>query len=334
MNAQAIPQRFLRAPLIGKLLGANLLIALAALGASALWAPGGRVWFVWIALGISFALNTFLVRLALSPLDALQRVAEGVSNGEWYMRSTLSPIADRRIGRLGDTFNRLLDRAQSDRAHIHELIQRSLGVRENERAELAHELREATAQQLAALQLQLATVERGFGGPEGLTALAASRALSTQLVNDVRRVADSVYPGLLHELGLSAALVALGTRMAKRTTLRVAVDASHVGEHLAPAVVTALYHVAVEASQNAERHANARSLWVTLKARDGMMRLEILDDGKGFVATAETLEENGVGLFEARELLAHVHGELHVSSAPGRGTYVLATARLDQGGTS
>ena len=206
--------------------------------------------------------------------------------------------------------------------------------REIERAELAPELREATAQQLSALQLQLATVERGFGEPDGRIALAESRALSTQLVNDVRRVADSVYPGLLHELGLPAALAALGTRMAKRTSLRVSVDAAHVGEPLPPAVVTALYHVAMEASQNVECHANARSLWITLKVREGMMRLEILDDGKGFIATEATLEENGVGLFEAKELLAHVHGELHVSSAPGRGTYVLATARLDQGGTS
>ena len=327
-------RRVLRLPLIGKLLGANLLIAVTALGVSGALGDPGALALVSLALGISFAINMFLVRLALSPLDELERTAERVSGGEWYMRVARSAIADRRIERLGDTLNRLLERVQADRRHIHELIQRSLGLREAERAAWSRQLRETSTQQLAALMLQLAAVDRSFGSSEGRSALHAARTIAATVTDELRGVADAVYPGLLHEMGLSRVLAALAARAGTRSGMQINVEVPKEVVRLAPALETALYFVADEAVRNAERHAHARLLWIGLTTGDGHVRLEVVDDGVGFNAAAAELANRGVGLFQARELLAHVHGEMQILSAPGHGTRVIASANLDQGVTS
>ncbi len=177
-------ERALRAPLVAKLLGANMVIALAAAAAAVIWGHPAFVAFIAFALLVSFAINTFLVRLALSPLDELQDVAERVSRGERYVRATKSAIADRRIERLGTTLNHLLDEVHADHLHMHQSMRRSLEVRETERAAVAHQLREATAQQLSALALQLAAADRGFWRRERID--RAARVARDRVANDQR----------------------------------------------------------------------------------------------------------------------------------------------------
>ncbi len=330
VTLRALRERALRAPLVAKLLGANLLIALVAVAASTAGGHPAIVGLILTVLAFSVVINVFLVRLALSPLDELQRVAERVSRGEGYLRVGKSQIADRRIERLGTTFNELLDAVQSDHLHMHRLIRRGLAAREAERAALSHELREVIAQQITAVALQLAVAEGAFGRGPGLFALRASRELSVRTVEQVQRLADSTYPGLLHELGLRASLGALAARVRQRSTLRISVDSTGVPDHLSPALVTAMFHAAEEAVRNTECHSGARSARIRLTANDGVLRLEVGDDGRGFDVAAAERSGSGAGLFEARELLASVHGDLDVRSSP-RGTLVIATARLDQG---
>jgi signal transduction histidine kinase len=330
---RAVRERVLRVPLAGKLLGANLIIAIAAVAASAVWGHAALVALVCGALAVSFAVNAALVRVALAPLEELERVAEAVARGEEYVRVTDSPVADERVERVGTTVNRLLDSIAADRRGIHQLIQRSLAGREAERAKLSRELRESTAQQLCALDLQLAIATGAFASPRGWLALGAAREIAAQQIESVRTMADSVYPGLLRELGLNAALAALAVRVRNRSPLQVSVDTSGAAPHLSPALITAMYHVAEEAVRNAERHAHARNIRIRLSGTTDELRLEVSDDGHGFDVEATERARPCVGLFQARELIANVHGVLKIESAPSHGTRVIATARLDQGDT-
>jgi two-component system NarL family sensor kinase len=216
---------------------------------------------------------------------------------------------------------------------IHQLVQRSLAAHEAERAKLAHELRESIAQQLCALDLQLAIATEAFSSPRGWMALVAARGIAAQQLESVRALADSIYPGLLQELGLNAALAALAMRVRKRSSLQVDVDTSAAPSHISPALVVAMYHVAEEAARNAERHAHARHLHIRLSSTVGELRLEVADDGCGFDVEETERERLCVGLFQARELIANVHGLMKIESAPARGTRVIARARLDQGDT-
>lgn len=93
-----------------------------------------------------------------------------------------------------------------------------------------------------------------------------------------------------------------------------------------------MYRVAEEVVRNAELHSGARSVRMLLAAAGGILRLDVIDDGRGFDVAAAERSGAGAGLFEARELLANVHGRLDVLSSAS-GTHVIATARLDQGDT-
>ncbi len=331
MNANWSPvHRILRMPLIGKLLGANLLIALAALTVSALFGHPGLFPLVCAALAVSFVANALLVRLALVPLDGLQALAQRVSEGDFSARVPASPIADEQMAGLGDTLNRLMGRVESDRARIRHLVRQSLRVREAEHAHIAEELREATAQQLSGLAMHLSAAVRECRDPAVAPTLAAARDIATRMVEDVQSVADSVYPGLLGEFGLPAALEALGRRVSRRSSLDVSVSADHEISAMPQALTTAMYRVAEESVRNVERHAHAGSVWVNLWRDGRTVRLQIEDDGTGFDVAEEDRASSGIGLFRARELLAHAGGELQISSAPGSGTSVVATATVHE----
>jgi signal transduction histidine kinase len=332
-DVRAVRDRVLHIPLSAKLFGANLIVVAAALLALD---PPTRlrleaIVLVGIAIAVGFALNLLLVRRALAPIDALQGVAERVARGEWYTRATTSPVADARIDQLVATFNHLLDTVTEDRNHISALIRRTLRARELERASLSGQLRETVAQRIAAISLQLAAAEHAPEDARRTAALHAARELSLHILDEVGQMADAVYPGLLQELGLPAALAALAVRAGRRGRVVPSFTSSGVGTRLAPALVTAMYFVAEEAIHNAESHANAGMIRMTLRKDADVLRLEVVDDGRGFDVHAATEHGRGVGLFEARELLASVHGQMELHSAPGRGTRLIATARLDQG---
>ncbi len=323
-------ERILRMPLIGKLLGANMLVALAALTVSAVFGHPGSFALVCVALAISFVVNALLVRLALVPLDELDEVAIRVAEGDFSARAPVSRLADAQIAELADALNRLLSRVESDRARIQHLVRQSLRVREAEHAHIAEELREATAQQLSGLAMHLSAAVRECPDPAVAPNLVAARDIAARMVEDVQSVAESVYPGLLGEFGLPAALEALGRRASRRSNVAVEVSADREITALSQALVTALYRVADEAVRNVELHAHAGRIRINLSREGSTITLQIEDDGTGFDVAAEDRASSGVGLFRARELLAHAGGEMQISSAPGSGTSVVATATVHE----
>jgi signal transduction histidine kinase len=94
---------------------------------------------------------------------------------------------------------------------------------------------------------------------------------------------------------------------------------------LAPAVEIQVVRVIQEALTNVRKHARATHAWVTLEARDGGIRISVRDDGHGFdMATADRELANGYGLVMMRERLTTIGGQLALTSAPGRGTTIVA----------
>jgi signal transduction histidine kinase len=90
--------------------------------------------------------------------------------------------------------------------------------------------------------------------------------------------------------------------------------------------------VAQEALRNAARHADARHVDVRLRCGNDVATLEVHDDGRGFDVRQAEARRPGMGLFSMRERVGLVNGRLDVSSAPGRGTRVVATVPLTNQG--
>lgn len=324
-NAQerGIWSQILRVPLLGKLLGANLVLVAAAIVAHSVLPSATTTMQLGGVILLSFVATAALVWLALRPIVALEAIAEQVSQGDFAARVPRSPVADRDIAKLSSTLNRLLDRVESDRARIQYLAGRSVRARDIEREFVARELRDSLAQTLSAAAMQLSAARRRSSDPAVNQQLEQTAALMGQLTDEMRSVAETLYPGTLGEFGLVNAIEALARRVARRSQVRIEVDAGMLALAVPAATASALYRVADEVLRNVEQHARASHARVLLHS-DGYVTLQIEDDGRGIDMRLNDPLQAGLGLFSAKAVLALAGGELQISSAPGLGTRVLA----------
>lgn len=333
---EGFPRRFsarlLQVPLLLKLLGANALLLLAALVTHLMLPDRSMVLPLWIALGLSFAVSAGLAWLALRPLAGLENTAARVSEGDFTARVPDSAIADRDMLKLSATMNRLLERVETDRARIQYLAGRAVRARDIEREAVARELRDSLAQMVSAAALQLSVARSTNADPAVDQQLRAASDVIGQITDEMKMVAESLYPGTLSEFGLNNALQSLARRVGRRGQLRVEVDATLFDAPLSPAAASALYRVADEALRNVLQHADARHARLLLSS-NGHVLLEIEDDGRGMDMRARDPVQAGLGLFSARAVLALAGGELQISSAPGLGTRVVARVPVNEPGT-
>src|SRR6476619_1111842 len=151
-------RQILRIPLVLKVMGANGLIVAVTLVlvGSGLWSDEqGELIVMLAALAIATVVNLILVRLALSPIAELERVAHRVSNGEFTVRATQSPVADPQLTNLTDTINGLLDSLAAERHRIQRLGTEVMSAQDTERSKLARDLHDSIAQTLAGVRFQL-----------------------------------------------------------------------------------------------------------------------------------------------------------------------------------
>jgi signal transduction histidine kinase len=318
----------LRVPLLWKLLGANLVLVVGMLVAHVALPNIPQAVELGVLLVLSFIANSGLVWLALRPLSTLQETAELVSRGDFAARAPESSLADRQMERLTMTVNRLLDRVESDRARIHYLAGRGVRAREIEREAVARELRDSFAQTLAGIGMQLSAAQRMNQDAGMRESLEMTRAAVQDLTEEMRSVAETLYPGTLAEFGLVNAIEALARRVSRRSGLNVRVEGGMSASTLPAHTICALYRVAEEALRNVEQHGNAQNVRIELKC-NGQVMLDVEDDGRGIDMRAHDPLQAGLGLFSAKAVLALSGGELQISSGPGLGTRVSARVPLN-----
>jgi len=329
---RGVVERALSIPLLGKLAGANLLIVLAALAGLAIErrvnASGNVVPILGVALGMSLLVNFVLVFIALRPLKDLEVTARRVSTGDLDARVTPSMLADRNIARVGATLNTVLDHLMEDRARVRRLAAQVISAQDEERARVARELHDSTAQILTAVMLQLGVAARETDSPHLLERIATLRELAAEALEEVRTLSHTMHPRILDDLGLAAALEWLGRQTRNQTTLEVQVRAAPGDGQIPAPLASVLYRVAQEALRNAVRHSDAKCVELRLRHEPGAAVLEVIDDGHGFDVKKAEERRPGMGLFSMRERVALVNGRLVVTSDRDHGTRVVATVPL------
>ena len=133
-------------------------------------------------------------------------------------------------------------------------------------------------------------------------------------LDDLRDLARGIYPPLLADKGLPAALEA----QARKGVVPTSVSADGIGR-FPQDVESAVYFSVLEALQNVAKYAGASQVRVALSNGDGRLRFSVTDDGAGFDATSTSY---GTGLQGIADRLAVIGGELEVSSSLGVGTTV------------
>ncbi len=209
-----------------------------------------------------------------------------------------------------------LDRARSD-AELRAVRRRLVSVADQERRRIERNLHDGAQQRLVGMAIRMAAA-RDTVSERPEQALALLQELGgdvQQALEELRELAHGLYPPVLVDLGLPAAL----RSAARHAPLPVDVRATDVGRLEAPQEA-AVYFCCAEALQNAAKHAGPGASTEVRLWRDGdAVAFEVSDDGGGFVAGPL---RPGTGLMGMRDRMEDVGGTLDIDSAPGRGTRV------------
>ncbi|MEU9378114.1 HAMP domain-containing sensor histidine kinase [Streptomyces sp. NPDC048255] len=265
-------------------------------------------------LAAMLVINAVLLRVGLAPLARLNRAMATADLLKPGARPTVTGGGE--IAALTQSFNAMLDRLEAERATS---SGRVLTALEGERKRIAQELHDEIGQTLTAVLLQLK--HAADRAPQPVRAdLHQAQETTRASLDEIRRIARRLRPGVLEELGLLSALRSLA---AEFTTPRLGVTA-HITPglpHLDPAAELVLYRVTQEGLTNAARHSGATRVEVHLRPLAcGGVGLLVRDNGHGLGEAPE-----GAGIRGMRERALLIGAELLVGAGPHGGTQV----RLD-----
>jgi two-component system sensor histidine kinase UhpB len=263
--------------------------------------------------------NAILLRLGLAPLVRLTRVMTTIDllrPGHRLPAAGHAGIAD-----LIRTFNAMLDRLEAERATS---AARALSAQEGERHRIAQELHDEVGQTLTAVLLDLKRVA-GHAPPTVRDELHQVQETTRNSLDEIRRIARRLRPGVLDELGLISALKALAGEFSA--------SGLHVHRHfdtnlpsLGKDVELVVYRVAQESLTNVARHAGAHHAHISLGRHPDHVELQIRDDGTGIGQSPE-----GAGIQGMRERALLIGAELTHASSPDGGTEVRLRVPLRKG---
>jgi signal transduction histidine kinase len=208
----------------------------------------------------------------------------------------LSAVTMRKVGKL----------ERETRALSAQLLQ----AQEEERRAIARELHDEVGQSLNSALLE-----------------AGSGPLRTRLedaVAAVRRIALSLRPSMLDDLGLVPAIEWQARELGNRSGVYIEVTAAKAADELPDPHRTCIFRVVQEALRNAVRHAGAGRARVAIERAPRAIALRVEDDGRGF----EPSRTRGLGLLGMEERVSLLGGSFRVTSEPGRGTVVWAELPL------
>jgi two-component system, NarL family, sensor histidine kinase UhpB len=271
---------------------------------------------VLAGVAVVLAANAVLLRLALTPLERLTRTMTTIDL--LHPGTRLAVGGDEKVAGRGGivalirAFNAMLERLESERATS---AARALSAQEAERHRIAQELHDEIGQTLTAVLLDLKRVA-DQAPPPVRDQIRQVQETTRNSLDEIRRIARRLRPGVLEELGLSSALRALANEF---STAGLSVR-KHVGKDLPvldKEIELVVYRVAQEGLTNAARHSRARTVDLMLRRDDGGVELCVSDDGRGVRGAPE-----GAGIRGMRERALLIGAALTVGRSDSGGTAV------------
>jgi signal transduction histidine kinase len=220
-----------------------------------------------------------------------------------------------------------LREAQRKEALRGEFLRQIVSAQEAERQRIARELHDETGQALTALGLGLRGVSSSVRTDieKAASNLRQLEGMAVRSLDELRRLISDLRPSHLDDLGLAAAIRWYVNDIQERAGLSVDLDIPPDEEcNLPTTISTTLFRVAQEALTNIVKHAQADYVWVRLNRIDGVVTMEIEDNGVGFNPGQHQSEgQTAWGLLGMEERASLLGGELTLFSKPGSGTRII-----------
>ncbi len=193
---------------------------------------------------------------------------------------------------------------------------------EKERTRIAREIHDELGQALTAIKIDLGLIKSDIGNNDTvLDRLVNLDALVDTTITQTRRISADLRPSILDDLGLLPALEWYLDDFAKRTGIIIDISIDITDEQVPDDYTVLIYRLVQETLTNVARHANATEIRLVIWAADGMLELEISDNGVGI--TPEKLKDShSLGLIGMQERIGFVDGKIEISGQKGRGTTV------------
>ena len=212
---------------------------------------------------------------------------------------------------------------RENQAQRERLLRRAIESSELERRRIARDLHDGAVQDLAGVSYNLTAAANEVDDAETAAMLNEAAEGTRRTIRGLRSLLVDIYPPDLHRTGLAPALRDLVAPLGARG-IEASVDAAD-SLPLRPELETLLYRCAQEALRNVAAHSGARHVHVDVGVDEGIARLVVTDDGRGFDDAAA---DGHFGLRLLTDLAREAGGKLKLDSKPQHGTRVCIEAPL------
>jgi PAS domain S-box-containing protein len=215
------------------------------------------------------------------------------------------------------------EEVRASRERLRELAFAQEQAREAERARMARELHDEMGQALTGFKMDLAWLRDRIPPADDQARSRAADALDlvNTMVDVVRRMSGELRPGVLDDLGLGPAIRWQVREFQRRSGLATQLHGLDSLPEMDSERALAIFRIVQEALTNVARHARATMVEISAGAADGVLRMEIRDDGCGLPPGAPT-DRAPLGILGMQERAAAWGGTVSVSRAGPHGTVV------------
>ena len=224
---------------------------------------------------------------------------------------------------------RLFEQMRASRERLQVLSKQLVDVQEAEKQYLARELHDQIGQVLTGLQFSLESSKRLAEGTLKSN-LEEAQALVGTLMRQVRELSLNLRPTVLDDMGLLSTLLWHLERYQRQTNIQVNFLHYGIDRRFPAETETAAYRIVQEALTNVARYAQVDKVDVKLHADEDILKVSIIDQGRGFDHEQVLAGKSAFGLTSMRERAYLLGGQLEIRSKPGEGTQILVDLPISQ----
>jgi len=209
-------------------------------------------------------------------------------------------------------------------------------IEDRQRRQLAEAIHDGLAQQLFAIRAQVVLLKYPDKIDDYSQVVEGIIDILDDSMRHTRNLSFELFPPVLYEVGLDAALSWLSHNFSQRTdvTCSVSIEGEGEGAEIPEDVRAMAYQSVRELLANVQKHAQAENVSITINHVENFLTLLVEDDGVGFSQITKEGDErfkgeSGFGLFSIRERLRSVNGRMLVDSHPGKGCRVFLSFPAD-----